>query len=707
MAAAHRSVVKPEGARFLWCSGALLVALLVTSAAIAVEQGGSLTVLVGSKAAQLQTYFEWNTGSALSNIQQFLGDLKDPVTILDWQKVYRQQASLNTVLGKGRGRGECDGANGTLRFAAQGSLNGFAYRADTNATATMNKPLPPRKQGETSMVGTGMLPIVCAQTRAEAAGGGVGAMGGIECNVLFAQAMVKVGLPPANPADNTSYSSAQLLDCGSQCQSFNDSFQFQSAATGIHLPLSYTQLYVEQAAQFSSLPLDTETFIGEQNNPLSLDNLQTAATLNAYVPLSNTPVCANTTSVVPSLSSYILGGTTAFCARWNGVLVAMTWKGVLPEYNLMQEEDCAQLVGEQYFGLVMYPQDFDTTGDEPFQSIYVFQRDAPGGAAQLSCVYSMKQSVSPESNNWNWAQLYSLGETRRYITGNGDHVCGANGSYTTTSAGAAQNVYGMSYTVEYLPPESVATKNDNVQLRGLAFLHFSSQSMSQLDGWVNVANSTKIMADAKSGDTCVLKEREPSKVSTGAGSVNLANGLLRSLLALAMQSAYASNQGSTLAAARAQIVALLGRFTLISALNNALTSIAAGYGVNAFKTRLPCLLDKTWAIIAVRVGVSLVEAISVNVAAIAYLWGLVAHRFERATASWVHTTLNQSFDYEDFTLVASTVVTLTGQVQHFAIQIAVILVAILISSGLVMYRWHFATPANDRNGVFTGLKNDL
>ncbi|GAQ83378.1 hypothetical protein KFL_001460050 [Klebsormidium nitens] len=639
MAAAHQCAAVRQGPQLI-CS-ALTVAILFTSAVIAIEvqEAGSLTALVGSKAAR-QTYFEWNLGYALSNIQQYLGD-KDPVTVLDWQKVYRQQATLNTAV-LGRGGRASDGANGTLRYIIQGSLNGYAYRADTNATATMNKALPARLSGEPSYLGTGMMPIVCAQTRVEPAA----TKGGIECNVLLAQAVVKVGLPPANPADNASYSSAQLLDCGSQCQSFNDSFQLQSAATGIHFPLSYTQLYVEQAAQFSSLPIDTQSFIGEQNNPLSLENLQTTATLNAYAPLNNTPVCSGTTSVVPSLSSYILGGTTAFCARWNGFLVAFAWQGKLPEFNNMAEEDCAQLYREPY-----------------------------------------------------WGYLFSLGETRNFITSNNDPVCSAK-SYTTTLASAAQNTFGMRYTVGYLSPESAAAIAD------LAYLHFSPQSMLQLDGLVHVANSTKIMADPRSGDACLLKQRDPSEGIVGDGTVNLGSDLVKSLLALAIQSAYASNQGSTIAAARAQIVALLSRFTLNSALSNAVASIAAGYGVNAFKSRLPFLSDnKSWVTIVVRLAGSLVEALSVNVATIAYLWGLVAHRYEHATASWVHTSLNQVAAYESFTLLASTKVTLTGQVQRFEIQVAIILAAILISSALVMYRWHFATQAaEDRKGsVFTGL----
>lgn len=648
----------------------------------AINSGVPLQELIQVK-SPYTSYNGWGMGVVLSNMQNYVEDLSwDKLDL--WQTLYDQRVHLDGyVLANGTN------SNSTLTIAMQGVYGLWTYKTVTNVIAYATQIYNGQPKPDV------IMPVTCAgygDTKY------INTSATVECNVITATMQIQ-SVRAVNEINDAGY--AQLLDCYNTCDRLEGQVIHTSALGGIYSPLSAGQLSVLLDRDSRQVPINVSDFVDPISNPLNMKNLTTSATLWSYNKLDTIASCAPNVSLVMRVPSQVVDGVVLYCALWNGILVGTTWEATWTS-NFIPVVDCTSPHDAQAFGIILYPETEDVTGNNSYQSILIYNMSdlLDTASPQPKCRLDMYQDFAPEINNLYWAQLNSMAQTNfmdgTYTPGN----CSSKDMYIYTGGDGAPQV--LSSTLQTSLDMSTPVNY---------YTDFSWQTVNTYSSLIQRQNTTKL-GPSIDGSMCGYLPQNDSEFTYG--DANLGNGIVSAMLYLGVDAGGGGQHVSIIQALTAKGDSGFQVATVAIALNVGVTAIAAAAGTNAFTIKVPWLKASSnqMFIIILRVLMSLIEASVAQLGLISQMITLESKKKQVLTGSWVEQQLQ--IDIAKFVLVSdpikydvysSTNLTLIGNIQLATTQWLILVLSMMVATSLVLYRWHFGPGSTIKDIWPTKFKN--
>ena len=476
--------------------------------------------------------------------------------------------------------------------------------------------------------------------------------------------------------------SAQLYPPGmlDPVQYFNGSAPDYSFDVGHFMtPISRGDLLLNPVEQCEWVDLNTSSFISV--NPLVqyMTNKQVTASLSAYKGMGGAAQCtASQLPLVLPLQGLLLSGAVLYCFDVQGDIVVMTsWDMSL----WANATDCGQIRAKRRFMLVLYGGAELRSADVPFQYMYTVEQAAKG-QWEVTCTTRCFQAINTTANE-NLDRLYSLTPDGLPAFWPSISRC-ANGTLGTSRRGwVVSNSHGLQYSVEISKGLARGDYDD------VLFPHFSTRSMGPLQGAANASNMLKL-SKSVGPELCVLKPVQPTPGVDNDGSATLAKQSISSLLVLGTVSGYGAQN---LPLIRQQINDMSGQFaplTLAAAVNAAMTCVVGASSAIVFTLKIKFLKATSLSRLIIRVLVSVVEAGVLCASAIAAMWQLFTKGKACKTMQWVDSKKGASCVLEKCDHFVATTAKICGSADYLRLQWAVLGVSIILTTTLIMYRWHLA-----------------
>ena len=602
-------------------------------------------------------------------LQIILQDINDYIFGVDATVVEGWSGALSGLYRVNPQPDVCQQCNGTMSANLTASLGKYSYSASSVATAMIvfSKSLSSDEYVSTLNGGTGLAPVACAYNVSAGPGGGDSYL----CNIL-----ASTGALQAPGVFSSVSGTANASDAGVGA----------SALAGHQLavasPLTLTQL----GSTGATFRTPSAIVVADAGVTVQDEDGLTGVSLSAFVlsdsRVLSSPSCSqrNASLVLGSLATQIVGGDAVTCYKLYGsdAILVTAWSSIGSWSSLTVTDCSAAISAGAVTAALVFPQNFDTTGDSPF-AYTVFSK---GGSVQ--CAYGIFQAVDPSFNNQNWAILalayglppvdYSSCDPDAVYSWNGPSPAFEGGqlNYSMVACGMPGGSCALTGTVVYW-------NNDN----------------QPLDGSLQLAPNTGDEALVSPGNpaaTCLWLQVPPTPGVLGDGSQALANGLVARATPFMYSSAKGVNHQADINACVGSIQADIGSLTIFNALSSGTSAVAAGAGVNAFKA--PRFLAERRGMYRIfPLLVSIIEIAFVNVGPITYAVALAHKGSSTQFASWFDVDRNGDADYNTIDVFVATNLIMTGRADFYALQWVVVVVAILMSSAFVTYRWHIV-PAS-------------
>ncbi len=214
------------------------------------------------------------------------------------------------------------------------------------------------------------------------------------------------------------------------------------------------------------------------------------------------------------------------------------------------------------------------------------------------------------------------------------------------------------------------------------YIHQDTQSLDSLQ------NNGTIITPNNDGGICLWQQVQPSPGTSGDGSKNFANRIIQTSLSLMYTNGRGINHNTEVASCINGIKTDIGSFTIFNALSTGMTAVAAGIGVNAFGISVKMRYSSKMSIKILKIVISIIEAAFVNIATIIYMVSFAHKGQSTHTVSWYDESMNNEADYTKYNLYVGTEVTIVGKAEYYNIQWILLALAMIISTTLVMWRWH-------------------
>ena len=644
-------------------------------------------------------YYDWNLGMDLSAPSDYVGaaTLSAPVST-SWQQFYELKAGYQAQ--KLSGRSSTAAGNTTLAIAITAKMDDkWNYTSHTSCATVLVKPcvsctpdfVPEHGLHLLDPVASGLVPITCGLLDASQPA----AADNVLCNAIY-----KPGAAYIFPAGTEPVST---LD--------KDEAQHWFSLGNIVMPMSRGNLLLSERENFEWVKLEHSTFISIDPAVKYMADKQIDISLSYHVGLGKAERCAdNELLLMLPLQGILLEGVALYCyqVQWSSNtsdIVVMAWDHV--SYFLgtnASQSHCGRILDIGRFMLVLYggiKPAADLSADDPFQYMYRFEQ----GADQkwnVTCTAQWYQKLKYRSDDLNRDRLEFLGATTLPLWENLSSC--VTGIWDAVPAVFNDLDYDVGQQLrvhidnQVIQPDGFGLSHDG---HGVLYPHNSPQSMGPLQGSIFTNNTLKLASSGHPG-FCVLKDPKRESTDSQLGSDALAKESISSLLGLGIDSGYGAQN---LPLIRQQINDMSSQFSALSlagAVNAAITSIVAAYGFNAFTFKVSFLKARNAVLLVIRVFVSVVEAGLASAAAITVMWELKVSGTASRQVQWVNSQKETPCDFELCSHYIFTTAWISGSADYLIAQWVILAVGMLLSTLLIMYRWHFA-----RGGSLSDWVNKL
>ena len=596
-------------------------------------------------------------------LQIILGSPNDYLYGIETNVVDGWSDALNTLYAASAIGDVCLECNGTMSATLTGALGRYSYTASSVAAAivVIPKSLSTDEYISTLNAGTGFAPVSCSHIdAADPDGGG----NNFQCNILATTAVLQA---PSLLSSVSGAANASAVGFGAS--------SFAGAQLDMTSPLTLTQLGASAAGlrTMSAVNVaDTGVTVQDGNG---LTGVAFSTFVHSDARVLSSPPCSgrNASLLLETVATQVVGGDIVYCYALENVdVILVTAWSVTGTWSGLNATDCYDAINAGAVTMTLvFPQDFDTTGTNPF-SYALFSQ---GGS--LLCAYGVFQTVDPSDANSNFAELaFAYGfPAANYLS------CDPDAEPISWIVPYGQTSFNYSMTPCALPGGSCAIDGS------VLYLNIDSARQNGTLQLAPNSNVEGLIGPGGSTDTCLWLQVNSTPGIEGDGAEAAANGVITKATSLMYNSAKGLNHQSDISACMANIEADIGSLTIFNALSAGMSAVAAGAGVNAFSP--PAFIAQRGGLYRVfPILASLVEAVLVNIAPLVYLVALPQKGTSTHVVSWFDVDTNGNADYQTLDVFVATDVTMAGRATFYALQWVVLIVCVLLSAALVMYRWH-------------------